>query len=64
MYEGLLVSAHQISEGAGAGKHKLLAGIVLLMGLYPVGSWSMFLGSLQVPGCLPGHQVATQADLL
>lgn len=34
------------------------------MGLYPVGSWSMFLRFLEIPGCLPGHQVAAQADQL
>lgn len=38
MYEGLVVSAQQMSEGAGAGKHKLPTGIVPFHGALPSGA--------------------------
>jgi len=37
MYESLVVSAQETSEGAGAGKHKLLAGIMPFHGALPSG---------------------------
>lgn len=38
MYEGLAVSALQLSEGAGAGKHKMLPEIMPFHGAVPHGN--------------------------
>lgn len=59
MYAGPMISAHQMLREQLSVSPICWQETCLPVGLYPIGTWNMFLGSLVVPG---HQQAAMQAD--